>query len=193
LAAHICNTDQLPNDARHEFQAWGGYSPYSGGPISSTADRHFSVGGFSYSRRCWSWSKVSVGYNLGFMPVAMIKQPAELIFIQTTPLPPPGFIGFFPVAGLGYTFPSRFVYGFAGTPAGFTLDFWRSARIYPFIQVDGGLVKSEEPVPVNVVGGTSLNFLLSAGGGIKLRVHKSLAFSTGYKLMHLSKAGQNLC
>jgi hypothetical protein len=50
--------------------------------------------------------------------------------------------------------------GIAATPTGFRFDVWRTRRLYPFFQADGGLIKSAEPVPytANPVG-TSVNFL----------------------------------
>ncbi len=207
-AAHFCTTDPVAGDTRNEFQAWGGYSPHSGGPISSTTNTNFGVGGLLYSRRCWSWSTVSLSYNVGFMPAAIVHQPTLLFsypgptltpvttVITTSGNPSGGgvwVIGTITTAGdfpNGYPLLSlrRTVYGFAGTPIGFTFDAWRSARVYPFLQVDGGLIKSSQPVPYNVPEGTSGNFLLSLGGGVKIRIHKAVALSAGYKLMHISNA-----
>lgn len=132
------------------------------------------------------------------MPVALAHVPAlgiSTIVISTVSSP------VIPTSGGVWVFggtntnsvvisPAHTVYGFAATPIGFTFDAWRSSRIYPFAQVDGGLIKSSEPVPDNVPRATSGNFLLSLGGGVKIRAGKSIAFSLGYKLMHISNAGR---
>ena len=200
-AAHLCTSDTIAGDTRNEFQAWGGYSPHAGGPISSTPHTEFGVGGFLYSRRCWSSSKVSLGYNIGLMPVALVHVPTIAFSGPPIPTLVPTSGGVWTVGGT-YTWagvvanstiisPAHTVYGFAATPIGFTFDAWRSSRIYPFAQVDGGLIKSSEPVPYNVPGATSGNFLVSLGGGVKIPAGKSLAFSAGYKLMHMSNAGRS--
>ena len=201
-AAHFCTGDSIAGDTRNEFQAWGGYSAHSGGPISSTPNTEFGVSGFLYSRRCWFSSKLSLSYNIGFMPVALVHAPAlgisTILTVSSPVIPTSG--GVWTVGGT-YTYggvanstiisPAHTVYGFAATPIGFTFDAWRSSRIYPFAQVDGGLIKSSEPVPYNVPGATSGNFLVSLGGGVKIRAGKFLAFSFGYKLMHMSNAGRS--
>ena len=197
-AAHLCTADPAPGDTRNEFQAWGGYSPHSGGPISSTPYTKFAVGGLLYSRRCWSWSNFSIGYNVGLIPAAIVSQPFLIYDPTPTILPAGGTYTIVGSSGPGPVLisfnpfaPARKVYGFAATPIGFTFDWWHSSRVYPFVQTDFGLIKSREPIPYPFAPETSLNFLLSMGGGIKVRLGKSLALSTGYKLMHISNAGRS--
>jgi hypothetical protein len=178
--AHICTTDQVAGDTRNEFQVWSGNSQVSGGPISRTPDRQFTVAGFLYSRRCWSWSKTSLSYNAGFLPAAIVNVPNNFTI-------PGGGNGTVVVVLHGPLVFAHSVYGVAVTPVGFTFDAWRSRRVYPFIEADGGIIKSVEPVPyTEYPSATTANFLMSLGSGVKVRLGKSIAASLGYKLMHLS-------
>lgn len=81
------------------------------------------------------------------------------------------------------------VYGFALTPIGFTFDFGRGHAVYPFLQIDGGIVASREPIPLNIPDATALNFMFDFGGGLKWRpAHRRLALTLGYKFLHISNA-----
>ena len=185
-AAHICTADPVSADKRNEFQVWGGNSQVSGGPISTTPNRQFTAVGLLYSRRCWSWSRTSLSYNIGVLPAAIVRVPTNFtlpIGVGTGPII---------IIATGPLVLAHHVYGFAATPIGFTFDAWRTRRLYPFLQADGGLSKSAEPVPyTEYPSGTRGNFLMSLGGGVKIRAGKSIAFSLGYKLMHLSNAGRS--
>jgi hypothetical protein len=114
------------------------------------------VAGFGYSYRCWMWSGASISYSGEMMPAAVLSQPGHS------------------------------TYGFAITPLGFTAEFDRHRRAYPFLQTDEGVVASAEPIPINVIGATGLNFLIDVGGGVKLRVGARHAVSLGYKFLHIS-------
>jgi hypothetical protein len=80
------------------------------------------------------------------------------------------------------------VYGFAVTPLGFTLDFGRSHKVYPFLQTNEGIIASAEPIPLNVPGATALNFLIDLGGGVRIKTGERHALSLGYKFLHISNA-----
>jgi hypothetical protein len=80
------------------------------------------------------------------------------------------------------------VYGFAVTPLGFTMDFGRSHKVYPFLQTNEGVIASSEPIPINVTGATGLNFLIDLGGGIRIKTGQRHAISIGYKFLHISNA-----
>ena len=78
------------------------------------------------------------------------------------------------------------VYGFAVTPLGFTADFGRRHRVFPFLQTNEGIIASDEPIPINVAGATGLNFLIDIGGGVRIKTDQRRAISLGYKFLHIS-------
>jgi hypothetical protein len=80
------------------------------------------------------------------------------------------------------------VYGFAVTPLGFTMDFGRTHKVYPFLQTNEGIIASAEPIPVNVPGATALNFLIDLGGGVRIKTGERHSLSLGYKFLHISNA-----
>jgi hypothetical protein len=89
-------------------------------------------------------------------------------------------------AGGGFIGTLACVYGFAVTPLGFTADFGRRHRLYPFLQTNEGIVASSEPIPINVIGATGLNFLIDVGGGVRIKTGQRRAISLGYKFLHIS-------
>jgi len=138
-----------PSKPRHDFQFFAGYSPVSATLIGTTTDRRFFMAGFGYSYRCWAWPGVSISYSGELLPAAVLLQPGQFL---------PPFV------------PAHAVYGFAVTPVGFTIDFGRHQRIYPFLETNEGIIASSEPIPINVTGATGLNFLIDVGGGIRMRM-----------------------
>jgi hypothetical protein len=148
--AGFCAADSAPAETRHDFQFFAGYSPVSATLIGTATDRRFVVAGFGYSYRCWVWPRVSISYSGELMPAAVLLQPAQLDW--------PGFV------------PAHAVYGFAATPLGFTVDFGRGHRAYPYLQTNEGIIASTEPIPINVTGATGLNFLIDIGGGIRIKM-----------------------
>jgi len=145
-----------PSELRHDFQFFAGYSPVSATLIGTTTDRRFFMAGFGYSYRCWIWSGISVSYSGELMPAAVLFEP------------------------------SHAVYGFGVMPLGFTADFGRRHRVYPFLQTNEGIIASTEPIPVNVTGATGLNFLIDVGGGVRIKTGQRRAISLGYKFLHIS-------
>ena len=99
------------------------------------------------------------------MPAAVLFQPGQFL---------PQFV------------PAHAVYGLAVTPLGFTADFGRRHRVYPFLQTDEGIIASTEPIPINVTGATGLNFLIGLGGGVRIKIGERRAISLGYKFLHIS-------
>jgi hypothetical protein len=171
--AGLCTSDPLPNDSRHEFQFFAGYSPASATLIGTTTGRRFVAAGFDYSYRCWAGRHVSTSFTAGVTPAAILLQPAMVTEGQ-----------FFL-----HTEPPHAVYGFGVTPVGVTVDFARNKSVYPFFQFDGGIVASTERIPVNVTDATALNFLFDFGGGVKWRPHEGrVGFELGYRFLHISNA-----
>jgi hypothetical protein len=164
--AAFCSQDSSPSEPRHDFQFFAGYSPFSATLIGTTADRRFYVAGFGYGYRCWVWPGVSISYSGELMPAAVFIQPGQY-------LPQP-------------IVPAHAVYGFAVTPLGFTADFGRRRRVYPFFATDEGIIASSQPIPINMTGATGLNFLIDVGGGIRIKTGQRRAISLGYKFLHIS-------
>jgi hypothetical protein len=170
--AGFCTADPLAGDPRHEFQLFAGYSPSSSTLIGTTTDRKFVAAGFEYSYRCWAWKPVSIAFTAGLLPAAILLQPAE-----------------YSSRNSAATAPGHAVYGFGITPLGFTFDFGRTHAIYPFFEINGGIIVSTEPIPLNLTGATALNFLVDFGGGVKWRPRgRRYGFEAGYKLLHISNA-----
>jgi hypothetical protein len=158
IRAEFCSANPAPREWRHEFRFFGGYSPATAKLIGVETDRRFALAGFSYSYRCWVSSWVSLNYTAGVMPAAILIEP------------------------------SHSVYGVGVTPVGFTLDFNRRRRLYPFVEFDGGIIASTEPIPERHPDATGLNFLFDLGGGIHWKVGLRGAVTLGYKFLHISNA-----
>jgi hypothetical protein len=154
--AAFCSTGSSPSDPRHDFQFFAGYSPVSSTLIGTTTDRRLFIAGFGYSYRCWVWPGVSISYSGELMPAAVLFEPGQSVS------------------------------GFAITPLGFTADFGRRHRVYPFLQTNEGIIASSEPIPINVIGATGLNFLIDVGGGVRFKMGSRHAISLGYKFLHIS-------
>lgn len=82
--------------------------------------------------------------------------------------------------------PAHAVYGAAVTPVGFTVDFARRHRVFPFLQTNEGIIASSEPIPINVFGATGLNFLIDLGGGVRIKTGERRTISLGYRFLHIS-------
>lgn len=182
--AGICTSDPIPGDPRNEFQFTAGYSPASATLIGATSGVQFIEAGFEYSYRCWAWQPVSIAFTAGMLPAAVqrvpaVYEPAALIYFS---------VGSFSVP-LEVTAAKHWVYGFGVTPVGFTFDFGRRHPVYPFFEINGGIVTSTQPIPLNIPNATALNFLVDFGGGVKWRPRaKRYGFDAGYKFLHISNA-----
>jgi len=154
--AGFCSPAPSPSEPRHDFEFFAGYSPVSATLIGTTTDRRFFMAGFGYGYRCWVWSGVSISYTGELMPAAVLLEPDHA------------------------------VYGFAVTPLGFTADFGRRHKVYPFVETNEGIIASSEPIPINVTGATGLNFLIDVGGGVRIKTGQRHAVSLGYKFLHIS-------
>lgn len=163
--AGFCSADASPSTTRHDFEFFAGYSPVSATLIGTTTDRRFVMAGFGYSYRCWAWPGVSISYTGEVMPAAVLLQPGQYL---------PQYV------------PAHSVYGFGITPLGFTIDFGRRHKAYPFLETDEGIIASSEPIPINITGATGLNFLIDLGGGLRIRTGDRHALVFGYKFLHIS-------
>ena len=175
-SASFCTHDPVPQDTRNQLEFLAGYSPQSATLIGTTENRRFVLAGLEYSHRCWPWRSTSISFAATILPAAILLQPAEYL----------------------YTYQSQFyarrqilahaVYGFGILPVGFTFDFARRRVIHPFFEVRGGIIASTEPIPINTVNATAVNFLFDFGGGVQWAVSDKRAMSFGYKFLHISNA-----
>ncbi len=165
--AAFCSPEgsRAPSDPRHDFQFFAGYSPVSATLIGTTTDRRFIMAGFGYSYRCWVWPRVSVSYSGELIPAAVLLQPRQYL----------------PQYSAAHS-----VYGFAIAPLGFTVDFGRRHRVYPFLETNEGIIASSEPIPINATGATGLNFLIDVGGGVRIKAGARRSISLGFKFLHIS-------
>jgi hypothetical protein len=162
--AGVCTSDPQPGERRHEFEFLAGYSPVSTTLIGVTSGSRLVLAGFSYSYRCWAWKRASISFTPGIMPAAVVLEQ-----------PPAAYQS------------ARRVYGFGITPLGFRLEFLRSRRVYPFVQTDGGIIASTQPIPDTSPSG--LNFLVDLGAGVRWHPRdRKYGFELGYKLLHISNA-----
>jgi hypothetical protein len=58
--------------------------------------------------------------------------------------------------------------------------------VHPFLQSNEGIIASSEPIPIDVIGATGLNFLIDVGAGIRIKTGEKRAMSFGYKYLHIS-------
>jgi hypothetical protein len=76
-------------------------------------------------------------------------------------------------------------YGVGVLPVGFTVHFGRNV-VQPFFETHGGVIASTEPIPINALNSTGLNFLFDFGAGTRIRLDAHEAISVGYKFLHIS-------
>ena len=76
------------------------------------------------------------------------------------------------------------VFGFGATPAGMQAYFKTSERVSLFGQLSGGSAVFTRDMPVP--DARQLNFLVDAGGGVRVARQKGGAFFTGVKFHHMS-------
>jgi Lipid A 3-O-deacylase (PagL) len=171
--AGVCTADPVPQDDRHEFEFFAGYSPASATLIGTTANRRFVAAGFEYSYRCWAWKSWSLSFTAGVLPAAILLQPNEYIYTRT----------------VRAVIPGHAVYGFGILPIGLTAHFARRHRVHPFAEARGGIVASTEPIPINALDATGLNFMFDFGGGVQWKTGDRHAVELGYKFLHISNAG----
>lgn len=177
--AAFCSADHLPsnhrpNDPRHEFEFFGGYSPASSTLIGTTENRQFIAAGFEYSYRCWRGESWSVSLTPGVLPAAILVQPAQYVFSRIA----------------ARVIAPHDVYGFGVLPLGFTAHFARRHRLHPFLETRGGIIASTEPIPINAPDATGVNFLFDFGGGLQWKTSDRYAIEFGYKFLHISNAGR---
>jgi hypothetical protein len=160
-------------DPRQDFEVFAGYSPASATLIGTATDRRLAVAGAAYSYRCWIHRHVSIGYTATLLPAMVLFQPVQYVYA-------PG--------GAAAVSPAHAVYGFGVAPLGFTFEFSRRRRVYPFAETIEGLIASTEPIPELGTNATGLNFLIDVGGGVRFRVRPRQTLSLGYRLLHVSNA-----
>jgi hypothetical protein len=162
-------------EPRHEFTLLAAYSPDSTVGWGTTEDRKLLQAGLAYSYHCWNLGRTAVRYTGTLLPVAMVFQPSYDATVQLTST----------VARV-QTIPPHRVYGAAALPLGFTFDVAQPSRVHPFAEAHGGIIATKEPIPIDVPGGTGLNFLLEFGGGVRVHLREGQALRLGYRFAHIS-------
>lgn len=176
MPASVCTHDPIQDDTRHQFAFIAGYSPDSPTLIGTTENRRFVLAGFEYSYRCWAWRNNSISFTPSILPAAILLEPAQFLYT---------------LEDGSYTYratPSHAVYGFGVLPVGFTFDLARTHTLHPYFEIRGGVIASTEPIPINTVDATGLNFIFDFGGGLQWTINPRRAVSFGYKFLHISNA-----
>ena len=78
-------------------------------------------------------------------------------------------------------------FGAAVSPVFLRWNFLGSAHLKPFVEVNGGLVVTDQEVPL---GTTRINFLDQGGGGVRVTIGARRAVLLGYRFQHLSNGGR---
>jgi Lipid A 3-O-deacylase (PagL) len=173
-SAGVCGTKVAADSPRHQFEFTAGYSPASTALIGTATDRRLVLAGFNYGYLCWDWHAVSVNYTAGMLPAVVVLQPTQ----------------FAPVSRIaGQLVPAHSVYGFGVLPIGFVAEFGRTTKVHPYAEIAGGFVASVEPIPVNDLNATGLNFLFYFGSGARWNISQATSIDAGYRFQHISNAG----
>jgi hypothetical protein len=78
-------------------------------------------------------------------------------------------------------------FGLATSPLHMRWNFAPGHRLRPFTEVSGGIVVTNEAVPVRT---TRFNFIDQAGIGLRWNTNARLALLAGYRFQHISNAGR---
>ncbi len=171
LGAGFCSAGD--GDPRQDFQVFAGFSPGTATLIGTATDRRLAVAGAAYSYRCWIHRHVSISYTATLLPAMVLFQPAQYVYASRA------------AAAVS---PAHAVYAFGVAPLGFTFEFARRRRVYPFAETIEGVIASTEPIPELGPNATGLNFLFDLGGGVRWRVRERQTLSLGYRFLHVSNA-----
>jgi len=154
----------------NEFGIWAGYSPVNVHGIGITSDRPLLLLNLQYSRVIGTTENTAVKYTAGFVPLALVTQPAE---------------AFQPSVGPAYILPQKRIHGGGLDPIGFQWNFRRARDVQPFLSTHGGFLYFSEQVPVPE--SSQFNFTFSFGAGIQM-FRGANTVSLGYKFHHISNA-----
>lgn len=83
-------------------------------------------------------------------------------------------------------FQSQRAYGYGVTPVFFRWNVVRRRRIQPFVEIAGGLLRTDRPVPEET---RRRNFTAQTGLGFRARLGERRALLLGYRFHHISNAG----
>jgi hypothetical protein len=79
------------------------------------------------------------------------------------------------------------VFGLTASPLHMRWNFAPGHRLRPFAEVSGGIVYTNESVPVRT---TRFNFIDQAGFGLRWQTGSRVALLAGYRFQHISNAGR---
>jgi opacity protein-like surface antigen len=149
----------------HEFMVWVGLAFDSFALWGKTPDTRNQSLGIGYNRKLGIIHNIIIEYNMRIDLYSNYSYPDFDSNGQRSSL-----------SGLGLS------------PLGFQLNFLSSQNVQPFINTSAGVIFLENPFPD--FRGSKLNFTLSAGGGVEIRLSGSVSLSAGIKYHHLSNGGR---
>jgi hypothetical protein len=157
----------------NEVGFWGGISfkatTIFGGLSDSEAEgRKFVIAAFRYGRTLAANESLALQYTLDAIPLAVAT--GNIVSSAT--------------AGGVTTFTRETAYGAGITPLGLQLDFANSARVHPFVHVNGGGLIFNQSVPLPDAG--KFAFVGEAGAGLRVFTSGRRALTLGLRFHHIS-------
>lgn len=146
--------------AMTEWVVLGG-GAYAVSVLNSKVDREFVLTALAWGREVTP--RLGPGWVAGRLELMIEVVPAFVIFQQSSS------------------------YGFGVTPVFFRWNFDGWSRLKPFIEISGGILRTDRAVPE---GTKRFNFTAHSGPGLRLRVNERSSLLFGYRFHHLSNAGR---
>jgi Lipid A 3-O-deacylase (PagL) len=166
LPAEGVETSNVPV-GKKEFEVWTdiSFDTTTIGSLTSAdvSGRKLGIVGLRYSQQLNVRESLSVSYTLDVIPVAIafssqINSSTGVLIRDN-------------------------VYGWGVSPIGFSFQFLPSNKLHPFLNMAGGFLYFEKPVPSP--DGTRWNYTATAGGGIRFPI-SNFFFDAGYMFHHIS-------
>ena len=169
----------------NEFGFWGGGAftatrIFGGLREDEARDRGLVLAAFRYGRTLAANKNYALQYTLDAIPLAVATGNITESTTTTTP------------TGTVTTFRRESTYGAGLTPLGLQLDFANSARVHPFLHVNGGFLVFSKSVPLPDAG--KFAYVGEAGTGLRIFTSERRAVTLGVRFHHISngnRAGAN--
>lgn len=169
----------------NEFGFWGGGAftatrIFGGLTEAEARDRGLVLAAFRYGRTLAANKNLALQYTLDAIPLAVATGNITESTTVTTP------------TGTVTTFRRESTYGAGLTPLGLQLDFANSARVHPFLHVNGGFLVFTKSVPLPDAG--KFAYIGEAGTGLRIFTSERRAVTLGVRFHHISngnRAGAN--
>jgi len=157
----------------NEFGLWGGGSMQAtsigGLRQDESRDRRFGLAAFRYGRTIVANNDIALQYTFDAIPFAVATGNVEVITV-----------------GSITTLRRETTYGGGITPLGLQLDFRNGSSFHPFVDIAGGGLIFNKPVPVPDAG--KFAFVGEVGTGIRLFTSDKRVVTLGVRFHHLSNA-----